>query len=315
MQFGKLNSFQLTIAAVSSALTVLFAYLSPTIWALVFGGLVSSAGSAIGSYFLLPEIKQKFYISKQFVWEIIHFGKWIFLSSIVYFLSTNFDRLYFAKVVPLELLGIYGIARSISELLSGLTANLGNHVVFPFLASHSDTPRASLHEQLASVRAKFLLVVAVGCSLLVATADFAVKILYDARYHAATWMLPIMVVGSWFSIVANINESTLLGLGKPSYSAITNSLKFTLLLFALPLTLKFYGLVGGIIAITLIELSRYIPIYIGQRRERFSFGRQDLGITLVMILMIGVFEWLRWSFGLGTSFDSLPIQGLTGTGG
>ena len=60
----------------------------------------------IASYFMLPDIKQRFYIYKQYAWEIVSFGKWIFVGSIVYFLSNNYDRLYFAKVVPLELLGI-----------------------------------------------------------------------------------------------------------------------------------------------------------------------------------------------------------------
>ena len=65
-------------------------------------------------FFCYPIFKQKFYLSRKYVGQILHFGKWIFISSIVYFLSMYIDRLYLAKVVPLELLGIYGIARSIS---------------------------------------------------------------------------------------------------------------------------------------------------------------------------------------------------------
>jgi hypothetical protein len=55
----------------------------------------------------------------------MHFGKWIFVSSMVFFLSTYIDRLYLGKVVPLELLGIYGIARSISDLTGNLVLRLG----------------------------------------------------------------------------------------------------------------------------------------------------------------------------------------------
>src|SRR4029077_15389323 len=126
---------------ISSAAHILFAYLSPTIWALVLGGLFASAASTIGSYFLLPDVKQRFYISKKFVGEILGFGKWIFLSSVVYFLSMNYDRLYLPRIFPLALLGVYGIARSLSELLGVLTMRLGNIVLFPFIASHSQLPR------------------------------------------------------------------------------------------------------------------------------------------------------------------------------
>ena len=60
-------------------------------------------------------------------------------------------------------------------------------------------------------------------------------------------MLPVLTVGSWFSLLATTNESTLLGLGVPSYTAIANSVRFVLLLVGLPLGLKFEGLQGAIV--------------------------------------------------------------------
>jgi O-antigen/teichoic acid export membrane protein len=308
LQIAVLTLFELIVSFISSVAFVLFAFLSPTIWALVFGGLVNAAIQMIGSYFLLPGVKQKFYLSKQFLWEILHFGKWIFIAQLVYFLSTNFDRLYLAKVVPFELLGIYGIARSISELTGGLVLRLGNSVLFPFIASHSQTPRADLREQLTSIRLRFFLLAALGFSIFVATADLAIKLLYDQRYQAATWILPVLTIGSWFSIIANVNEATLLGLGKPSYSAVSSGSKFAFLLIGLPLGINAHGFFGGVLVIALADLCRYIPILVGQRRERFSFGMQDLLLTLAVFLLIGFLEWLRWILGFGTSFDSLPID-------
>jgi O-antigen/teichoic acid export membrane protein len=308
MELAELNIFETIVAFITSVAHIAFAYFNPTIWALVFGGLFGSAASMIGSYFLRAEVRQRFYISKEYGWQILHFGKWIFLSSIVYFLSMNFDRLYLAKVIPLELLGVYGIARSISELLSLLFLRLGNIVLFPFIASHSQRPRSDLREQLSSFRARVLLLIAVGFSIVVATADWAIKIIFDERYQAASWMLPVLIVGSWFSILATLNESMLLGVGKPSYGAVSNGLKFGFLLIGLPISVEAMGVPGGILIIALSDLCRYVPIIIGQVRERLSFGMQDLLITLAMFPLIGLWEWLRWLSGLGTSFESLPIE-------
>jgi O-antigen/teichoic acid export membrane protein len=308
LQVARLTTFDMIVALFSSVAHILFAYLSRTIWALVFGGLFQSAATMVGSYFLLPDVRAKFHLSKRFVWEILHFGKWIFFSSIVYFLSQNFDRLYLAKVVPLELLGVYGIARNMSDLLSVLVVQIGNNVLFPFIASHSQMSRPDLREQLASIRIKVLLPAALGFSLFAATADILIKVLYDERYQAATWMLPVLLVGSWFAIITNFNESTLLGLGKPSYGAISNSSKFVFLLVGLPVSVALFGLLGGFVVLVLADLFRYVPILIGQRRERFSFGMQDLLVTLGMFLLIGLWESLRWVSGFGTSFNSLPIQ-------
>ena len=307
LEIAKLNIFETVTSVIGSAGLILLAYLSPTIWSLVYGGLFGSTVVLIGSYFLLPDVKQRFYLSRQFVWEILHFGKWIFVASIVYFLSTNFDRLYLAKVVPLVILGVYGIARSISESLGLVVWRLGNYVLFPLIASHAGMPRAELRAQLASIRTRLLLLAGVGFSLIAATADLPIKILYDQRYQAAAWMLPLLIIGSWFSILAYLNESTLLGLGKPSYAAVANGTKFIFLLIALPASVFWFGLLGGIMVVVLSDLFRYFPILIGQRREHFSFGAQDLLITLGTLALIGLFEWLRSASGFGNSFESLPI--------
>jgi O-antigen/teichoic acid export membrane protein len=309
LEIARLVTFEILIGGIiGSAGHILFAYLTPTIWALAIGGLIGPAASMIASYFLLPGVTQRFYISRTYAWEILHFGKWIFLSSIVYFLSSNFDRLYLAKVIPLELLGVYGISRAISELLGLLVMRVGSNVLFPFIASHSQIPRDGLRRELAPIRERFLLPAVFGFSVFAATADLAVRLLYDERYQAAAWMLPVLIIGSWFSIVANINESTLLGLGRPIYGAVSNGAKFAFLLIGLPLGVHLYGPFGGVMAVALADLCRYLPILVGQKRERFSFARQDLFNTLAVFSLIGFWEWLRWEGGFGTSFDLLPVE-------
>src|SRR5262249_41958180 len=147
---------------------------------------------------------------------------------------TNFDRLYLAKLIPLDVLGIFGIARSISELLTTLFQRLGSVVLFPFIASHRDVARDELRRQLSPLRARALFVAALGFSILVANADLLVKLVYDTRYWAAAWMLPLLLVGSWFSVLTSLNEAILMGIGKPSYSALSNSIKLAFLIIGLP---------------------------------------------------------------------------------
>jgi O-antigen/teichoic acid export membrane protein len=308
LRFARMYAFDTVSAFVGAAAIVLFAYFSPTIWALVFGFVFGCTVSTIASYFLLPDIKHRFYLSKRYVLEILHFGKWVFASSIVYFLSTNFDRLYLAKVVSLEMLGVYGIARTIAEALGMMVLRLGTNVLFPFIASHSQMPRADLHEQLGRIRVRSLLLAGFGFSVIAATADLPIKLLYDERYQAASWMLPLLIIGSWFSVLAYVNEATLLGLGKPIYTAISNLSKFAFLLIGIPLSVMYFGLFGGIVVVVLSDLFRYFPILIGQRREHFSFGVQDLLVTLATFLLFGLWEWLRSVSGFGTSFETLPIE-------
>jgi O-antigen/teichoic acid export membrane protein len=309
LQIAKLNLFETILAVVGSTALIVFSWLSPTVWALVLGNLFGSFVAMIGSYFLVRDVKQRFHISKGPALEIIHFGKWIFISSMVYFLSTYIDRFYLGKVVPLEMLGIYGIARSISDLSGNLVVRLGSVVLFPFVASQAHLPRAELIRHLSPLRAKFLLLTGIGFSVFITTADWLVRLVYDERYQAMTWILPVLILGSWFTVLATLNESALLGIGKPSYAAAANSLKLIFLIVGLALGTNTYGLLGGVVVVAMADLCRYVPTLVGQVRERFSFGRQDLLITLTVLLMIGVFECARYAFGFGTSFDTLPRAG------
>ena len=310
LKFARLNSFDLFFEFSSAVAHVLFSYLSPTVWALVFAGLVPHTVRMITSYFLLPGLRLRLFISKEYAWQIFTFGKWIFFASLMYFLSMNFDRLFLGMAAPLALLGVYGIARSLSDPIGALVVRLCSYVLFPILASKSETSRDHLRGRVLPVRLRALIPAVLGLSLFTIVADLPVKILYDQRYQEAAWMLPIMTIGLWASILCNINETTLVGFGKPQYSAIANSIKLAYLVVALPLSFANYGVLGAVVVVAASDVPRYFPILIGQIRERFSFGFQDLCFTVIMFVLIAIGEWLRWLAGFGTSFVDLPLQAL-----
>ena len=306
LQFRELGVFEIIVSALGSATLVALVFISRTIWSLVFGVVLGTLFTVAGSYFLQAGLRLRLRIYREFAPDILHFSKWIFLSSVAYFLSTYYDRLFFAKLVPLQILGIYGIARSIADLFWMLASRLGSGVLFPYVASSLGTPRATLRRELSATRFRFIAFGALGVAALATSSDLVIRVLYDRRYHEATWLLPVLVLGSWFSILANVNESALLGLGKPSYGAISNVVKLLFLLVGLPIGFGFNGLLGATVVVALADVPKILALQIGQRRERFSFASQDATATLLMIALVIAFEATRWSFGFGTSFDTLP---------
>ena len=93
---------EMGIAAISLVTHVCLALITPTIWALVLGSVVTSAVALVASYLIIPGVRHRFIIDRASAREIMGFGKWIFLSSMIYFLAMNFDRLYFAKQIALD---------------------------------------------------------------------------------------------------------------------------------------------------------------------------------------------------------------------
>jgi len=311
IRFVRITIYEASLTIFAYASNILLAYFIGTIWALVSSILVIATGQSIATYFLLPGIRHRLRIRKEYAQQIFSFGGWVFVSSIAYFLAMNFDRLYFGKVASLGIVGIYGIARSLSDLVVQLVLRLSSDLVFPVIAASRTMPRAKLRADLAPKRLLILFVGAAAFGVMITSADIVIKLLYDQRYQAAGWMLPILLVGSWFSMLAVFNDSTLMGFGKPLYSALSNSLKFLWLVIGLPFGIMHLGVLGVIVVISTADVWRYPSTFVGQAREHFSFGRQDFACTLVMLLFTCLLEALRSALGFGTSFDGLYELGLS----
>jgi O-antigen/teichoic acid export membrane protein len=308
MRIAELSAFEVITSFFGALALIASAYVTSSIWALIVGNLIGSAIITVGTFFLHAGIRHRFRLTRRYVGEIMSFGKWVFLTSILYFLSQNYDKLYLAKLIPLEVLGIYGIARNMCDLVNTIILRLGNSVLFPFIASHSSTSRAELRAGLLGIRAKFLVLACLGFAAVITVSDLLIKILYDQRYHAASWMLPTLLIGTWFSVLSGINEAALLGLVGPKYNSFSNGAKFVALVIGLQPSFDRWGTVGIIAVIALSDFCRYVPTCIGQKLENFSFIRQDLLFTVAAIGFTALFEGLRWFLGFGTSFDSLLLQ-------
>jgi O-antigen/teichoic acid export membrane protein len=304
MDLAAFSKYEISAVLLWALAQIVLAYLIPSIWALVSGLVIGSAATLLCSYALLPAPRPSFTLNREYSIQIISFAKWIFFSSIIFFLSMSFDRLYLAGVVSLALLGVYGIARSIADLLSLLIMRLCGLIVFPFIASSANANRAELREKVVSIRLLVVLAASLGFACFAATADLLIKLILDVRYHDAGWMLPILIIGAWAATICSLNEYSLLGLGKPMYGAVANGLKLVCLLIGLPLGFTHFGMTGVVGVVAGCEFCRYAPLLAGQMRERFCFFGQDVISMIALFGSLAVLEWLRWYFGFGLSFSS-----------
>ena len=306
MKITELNILGFLFELIPAAAMVVLAYFYRSIWSMVLGLLFASAIRMVVSHFLVRGVKMRLTLNKEYTWQIIHFGKWIFLSSAIYFFSSNFDRLYLGKTVPFALLGIYGVARSLSDTISVFVGRLSGLIVFPLIAKAADRPRKELRQKVASTRFQLLLLTAFGLAAFAAVADVPIKLIYDPRYYPAADILPFTTLGAWFTIMCSINEAVLLGFARPQYAAAGNALKLAWLLVGLPLGYVWHGFFAVIIVVAVGDMFRYMPILFGQIRNRFSFGRQDFCLSVLMFGLFAFFVWLRWRLGYGLAFG-IPV--------
>jgi O-antigen/teichoic acid export membrane protein len=301
---GRISAFEVGLTVIAVLIQIGLALITPTIWALILGTIITGACAMVSSYLIMPGLRHRFMIDRESAREILVFGKWIFLSSIIYFFAMNFDRLYFAKQITLTLLGVYAIARSLADMLSQFAVRSSNMVLFPTVAAMEASP-AEVRTKLLRARRTMMLLVACGLACFVAVSDVAVLLLYDARYSEAALLLPLLLLGVWISILATVNDSVLLGTAKPVFPAIAQGAKLLTFIVGVPLAFHYSGLIAAIVVLNAGEVVRYVVLWAFSRKQHLGFGRDDLALTLVFLVGVVVVREALTVLGLTSGIEEL----------
>ena len=272
--------YDLVTITFQCVVTIVAAWIVPTVWALVFGLLASAIFTTLCSYVLDRNYRPRLAWDRSRVAEIFNFGKWIFLSTVLYFAATSFDRMYFVGVLSLALAGVFGIARTFSDLLGALSQRVGAYVLFPKVASLGDGVTL---DRLRSTRLRMLALVAVGTGLAVALSDAFILLAYDSRYHAAAFMIPLLLVSVWFGTLSSFADSMLMGRGRPAPGAWANGTKFVIMLIGLPYAVARADMPFALGVLIMSEIGRWATLIPAARGERFAHLRDDFALSALML--------------------------------
>jgi O-antigen/teichoic acid export membrane protein len=280
---ARMGMFEVAQAALAIVIYAAAALLFHNVWAVVVGLIATSAVTLICSFMYVPGLRHRFIFDADSARQLLHFGKWVYFSSIVYFFAMNFDRLYFAKQISLAELGIYGIARNLADVVSQLAVRGSSFVLYPTVAAAGLAP-ADLRKRLLRGRRTLLLAAAIGLGGIVALSDLIVELLYDPRYQEAGTILPVLCMGVWFAILTSTNDAILMGLSRPAYPAVSNATKLVTYLVGMPLAFHFYGFMGAVVVIAGGEVVKYLTLWALTHKEHLRFGRDDLALTIAFVL-------------------------------
>ena len=288
-QIGRLSAIEVILALAGLLIHVVLALITPTIWALILGSLFVSVVTLVSSFLCVPGLRHRFRLDRDVVVEMFQFGRWIFISSIIYFAAMNFDRLYLAREIPLALLGVFGIARSLSDTISSFVNRIGTVILFPLVAQMEGSGN-DVRLKLVKGRRVVLLGAALGLAVFTSLSDVIVRVLYDARYAQATEILPVLALGVWFVIIAGINDSILVGIGQPRPVAAANAMKLACYVVGVPIALGQFGFNAAIMVFSAGEFVRYVTLWLLGRRAGIGFVRDDFVATILFVVGVVVFR-------------------------
>jgi O-antigen/teichoic acid export membrane protein len=301
------NLYELGTQALYLIVMVTWAYYAPSVWALVGGGLVGAALRLVGSYICFPGPMHRFCWEPNAVKALVTLGRWIFFATATMFAAEQADRLILAKLVDWQTIGVYAIAYGLANLPREMVKTFSYRVIYPAIVQTVHLPRPELRRKVIKQRKMLLAASAIGLAGLVASGDLIIRLLYNHKYAAATWMMPILCGGIWFSVLFYTVSQVLLAIDKPMYAAQCNFVRFLLVAIGLPIGFHFWQLPGAVIAIALSDLPLYLTNLYGLQREGLSCIRQDIEFTGYFLILVAICISIRYALGFG-----YPIAHLFG---
>jgi O-antigen/teichoic acid export membrane protein len=284
---------------------ILWAWASPSIWAPVMGCLAGSLTHSIASHFLIPGYRNRFVWDSQAAKEIFSFGKWIMVSTIMVFMADQSDRLILGRLISFQMLGIYTVAYSFAMIPREIIKTLSYRVFFPAISEAVEQPFHELRSKIFNQRKFILLGFASFLSTLIVIGDVVIRVFYDDRYLDATWMMPILCSGVWFSVLFYTMDATLMALGKPFYAAQSNFARFLIILIGIPLAHHYAGILGVVLIIALSDVPLYCVNLYGLYQEKLFFIWQDIQMTIYFFTCLLALLLIRYVSGFGLPINSL----------
>lgn len=285
---GRQILIDLTGQVVSLVTMVLFAWVYPSVWALVFGSTASAIVTVALSHLALPGIRHRLCWDEQSRKELFGFGRWITMSTAFTFLQLQADRLILSTFTSMALIGVYSVASNLSQVAVMVGGKLTGSVLFPLYATWGREDKGRLGRQLYRARIRVLALFLIPPCLLVALGPPIIDLLYDDRYREAGAMLSLLSLAVVPQVITMTADPVLLAVGDSYRHMVLTIARGFLSLVCMAIGGYLDGVHGLIIGSIVANLAQYPFLVRGLRAHGCWMPWLDLGAVAYAALWIGL---------------------------
>lgn len=256
-----------------------------SIWALVAGAIAAASMRTALSFLALPGASNRWHWDRAAFAEIVHVGKWIFLSSVSFFFAGSGDRVILGGLVDATTMGTYAIAYLFFSSADQILTRIIVDVSFPALGE----VQRSRPERLKATYYRFHSIIAsatyFSTGILAVAGHSVIDTLYDPRYHLAGRTLEILSV-ALLTLPFRIATQALLLFDAARLFFWFNLVRLATLFIAIPLGFALFGYQGAIWGIVASYFAN-LPLIVAASAR---FGLFDLRRELLVLpaLLAGI---------------------------
>jgi O-antigen/teichoic acid export membrane protein len=301
LQIKSLSLLKIVISGSSLLITIVLAYITRNVWALVWGTIIQTALTTIGSYIIAP-YRPHFDLNSQKVKELWNYGKWEFLSGLFLTIFMHGDNLFVGKVLGVTALGFYSMAYNIGNIVSTELVDSIRGVIFPAFSSIQD----DLSRLKPSYLSIYHFTTSIGCLFALGLCLLApqfVEIFLGPKWIEIVMPLRILAIWGGVQLLSTSTAPLFRAVNRPDWFAIVQFVKLILLAILIyPLSIK-WGITGAALA-ALIAASLEIPFGIFLTRKALECSYKEILLPLaaplastliVTVLFLGLQKMLTFS--------------------
>ncbi len=297
LQVAYLSRLEVASQIIATTVTLGLAWLTHSVWSLVVGTLAAAAARTVLSHIYLPGSNARPCWDRSCAKEIIGFGKWIFLSSIIGFLAAHGEKLILGATLTTASFGIFSIASTLMLAIMGVYGALNAHIIFSALSeSLRVSEKASVQvygrvQQLADI---FLGVMAGGIFM---SGHWAVQLFYDSRYQEAGWMFQWLGL-SLLAVRHQVVEQLMFAKGSPQWVTASNLLRAVSLGLLVPAAYAWGGEKAAIAAVVASQFVSWpVALWFKSRHGLLTWASERVWLPALCLGMLA-----GWALNLSILF-------------
>jgi len=294
LEAARVTQIDIGTYAVGLLCTVYLAWLLQSVWALVWGSVITSFLKMSASHIALHGIRNQFAWDRDALDHLIVFGRWIMLNSFLTFLSAEGARLLLGALLDMRQLALFTLASTMCLLFWQAIQQLAWKVFFP---AYSEVCRGNPKNLMATLfKARLAIILPSWCLavLFVFIGAQLMEALYDERYHGSGAMLELLAVGSLVSCVWGSYVGVLLAMGKVATSTGLTAIQIVCQIGAIYVGYHYWGGTGIVVGVAAANWIMYPMHAFVMFRNGLWQPKLDL-IFLAASVLIVVLAWPRFN--------------------
>ncbi|MGI3185057.1 oligosaccharide flippase family protein [Nioella aestuarii] len=246
LRAGRVTLLDMGTQVVGLLVAILLAWLTQSVWALVISGVLSAIAQVVLFDLFLPGERNRFRWESAAARELIHFGKWVFLSTIAGFAIGQADKVVIGGWLSTHDFGIYNIGFFWASFPFMMGSVVVRKVMIPI---YRESPPGESRENFLRLRRMRMLATAGMIGMVMVPAflgHWLIDLLYDPRYLAAGGMVVLISVVQIPAIVGVTYDQAALAAGDSKRFFVLAATRAVFVVVGMVVGITLYGLPGAL---------------------------------------------------------------------